>query len=170
MTFCRQLCIANYLLLFFIFVFEFLGVCFSFFFFFQAEDGIRDHCVTGVQTCALPIWGGSTSFQDVNTGGQYIPGTNTWTATSTTNAPSARDSHTAVWTGSETGSAMIVWGGSSNGVVVNTGGRYCAQGAPSPTPTPTPTPTSTPTPTPRPTPPPRPTSTPRMHPTPPPRP
>src|SRR5260221_6939979 len=28
----------------------------SFFFFFQAEDGIRDHCVTGVQTCALPIW------------------------------------------------------------------------------------------------------------------
>ena len=25
------------------------------FFFFQAEDGIRDHCVTVVQTCALPI-------------------------------------------------------------------------------------------------------------------
>src|SRR5438132_7012994 len=24
-------------------------------FFFQAEDGIRDHCETGVQTCALPI-------------------------------------------------------------------------------------------------------------------
>src|SRR5438034_11441074 len=24
-------------------------------FFFQAEDGIRDHCVNGVQTCALPI-------------------------------------------------------------------------------------------------------------------
>src|SRR5258708_26658215 len=28
------------------------GVCF---FFFQAEDGIRDDLVTGVQTCALPI-------------------------------------------------------------------------------------------------------------------
>src|SRR3989440_6998425 len=28
---------------------------FSFFFFFQAEDGIRDLIVTGVQTCALPI-------------------------------------------------------------------------------------------------------------------
>src|SRR2546427_9915788 len=27
-----------------------------FFFFFQAEDGIRDLTVTGVQTCALPIW------------------------------------------------------------------------------------------------------------------
>src|SRR5882762_10644698 len=28
------------------------------FFFFQAEDGIRDSSVTGVQTCALPIWSG----------------------------------------------------------------------------------------------------------------
>src|SRR5438034_1634565 len=28
------------------------------YFFFQAEDGIRDHCVTGVQTCALPIYYG----------------------------------------------------------------------------------------------------------------
>src|SRR2546426_426312 len=28
---------------------------FGFFFFFQAEDGIRDYKVTGVQTCALPI-------------------------------------------------------------------------------------------------------------------
>src|SRR5260370_5420543 len=30
---------------------------FFFFFFFQAEDGIRDSSVTGVQTCALPIFG-----------------------------------------------------------------------------------------------------------------
>src|SRR2546430_11094302 len=30
-------------------------VVISFFFFFQAEDGIRDLTVTGVQTCALPI-------------------------------------------------------------------------------------------------------------------
>src|SRR3989449_1570393 len=30
-------------------------ITFSFFFFFQAEDGIRDVAVTGVQTCALPI-------------------------------------------------------------------------------------------------------------------
>src|SRR5438034_7557657 len=34
----------------------FFSLTFSFFFFFfQAEDGIRDHCMTGVQTCALPI-------------------------------------------------------------------------------------------------------------------
>src|SRR5689334_24383368 len=32
-----------------------------FFFFFQAEDGIRDGTVTGVQTCALPIYGGLLS-------------------------------------------------------------------------------------------------------------
>src|SRR5690554_7374241 len=31
-----------------------------FFFFFQAEDGIRDADVTGVQTCALPIFGGTS--------------------------------------------------------------------------------------------------------------
>src|SRR2546421_1107141 len=37
-----------------------LDVCCSwrFFFFFQAEDGIRDLIVTGVQTCALPISAG----------------------------------------------------------------------------------------------------------------
>src|SRR3989449_3333467 len=33
-----------------------------FFFFFQAEDGIRDVAVTGVQTCALPILRGETVF------------------------------------------------------------------------------------------------------------
>src|SRR2546429_2407586 len=32
-----------------------VGACVVFFFFFQAEDGIRDVAVTGVQTCALPI-------------------------------------------------------------------------------------------------------------------
>src|SRR2546425_5150649 len=38
---------------------ELWPTCFSFCcFFFQAEDGIRDKLVTGVQTCALPICGG----------------------------------------------------------------------------------------------------------------
>src|SRR5690606_40825093 len=37
-------------------VFFLLLVVFVVFFFFQAEDGIRDFHVTGVQTCALPIW------------------------------------------------------------------------------------------------------------------
>ena len=37
--------------------------------FFQAEDGIRDYKVTGVQTCALPIWrvGFEVGFGSVNT-------------------------------------------------------------------------------------------------------
>jgi N-acetylneuraminic acid mutarotase len=43
-----------------------------------------------------------------------------WGATSTVNAPTARDSHTAVWTGSE----MIVWGGADSTSTFNTGGRY----------------------------------------------
>ena len=44
----------------------------------------------------------------------------TWTATSTSNAPDARYLHTAVWTGSE----MIVWGGLDENPLLNTGGRY----------------------------------------------
>ncbi len=50
------------------------------------------------------------------------PNSNAWTATSTTNAPSAtaNEYHTAVWTGSE----MIVWGGYDGSNYVNTGGRY----------------------------------------------
>src|SRR5439155_10178393 len=63
------------------------------------------------------IWGGIGSGSDLNTGGRYNPSTDGWTATSTSNAPTARDGHTAVWTGSQ----MIVWGGYS---LLNTGGRY----------------------------------------------
>src|SRR5215204_35761 len=36
-----------------------------FVFFFQAEDGIRDHCVTGVQTCALPIYAATEGAFDI---------------------------------------------------------------------------------------------------------
>src|SRR5438445_4296309 len=43
--------------LFFSSFYVFLFFFFFFFFFFQAEDGIRDIGVTGVQTCALPIYG-----------------------------------------------------------------------------------------------------------------
>ena len=129
-----------------------------------APDGRTAHTAvwTGTQ---MIVWGGTgQNFGDLNTGGQYIPGTDSWTATSTINTPSARESHTAIWSGSEMGSEMIVWGGSANGVSVNTGGTYCAQGAPLPSPTPTATATARPTPTPRDTP------VPRQRPTPAPRP
>src|SRR5205085_7989632 len=39
-------------------IFSFVFFRCYFFFFFQAEDGIRDLTVTGVQTCALPIFSG----------------------------------------------------------------------------------------------------------------
>src|SRR2546422_1638091 len=39
-------------------------IFFFFFFFFQAEDGIRDVAVTGVQTCALPISGHAGTLGD----------------------------------------------------------------------------------------------------------
>src|ERR1022692_5170183 len=39
------------------------------FFFFQAEDGIRDYKVTGVQTCALPIIRESVTISRGTTGG-----------------------------------------------------------------------------------------------------
>src|SRR5258707_6389625 len=65
------------------------------------------------------VWSGNNSFGYTNSGGKYNPGTNSWTATSTTNTPSARRLHTAVWTGSE----MIVWGGDDSSGYSNTGGR-----------------------------------------------
>src|SRR5688572_31234710 len=40
----------------------FFLIFFFFFFFFQAEDGIRDLTVTGVQTCALPIYGATNGW------------------------------------------------------------------------------------------------------------
>ncbi len=71
------------------------------------------------------IWGNYNSLLDqyLNTGGLYDPATNSWTATSLTNAPTGRSGHTLNWTGAE----MIVWGG-CNGANCqngnNTGARY----------------------------------------------
>src|SRR5690348_17435835 len=50
LTVCSYLALDYLYCLYFFFFF-------FFFFFFQAEDGIRDGRVTGVQTCALPILG-----------------------------------------------------------------------------------------------------------------
>jgi hypothetical protein len=54
----------------------------------------------------------------LNTGGQYDPA-DSWTATTTTNAPAGRLFHTAVWTGTK----MIVWGGFAS-AFPTTGGQY----------------------------------------------
>jgi hypothetical protein len=57
------------------------------------------------------VWGGDTPA-----GGTYDPVSDSWTSMSAVGAPSARNGHTAVWTGSR----MVVWGGSSTA----TGGVY----------------------------------------------
>lgn len=73
---------------------------------------------------AMIVWGGvffdGGGINHLNTGGRYDPSTDSWLDTSTTNAPTARELPTAVWTGSE----MIVWGGFGNSTYRNTGGRY----------------------------------------------
>jgi len=70
----------------------------------------------------MVVWGGNFydgSYHYLNTGGRYNPSTDSWTATSTTNAPLGRYLHTAIWTSTE----MIIWGG-ANVSSFNTGGRY----------------------------------------------
>src|SRR5690606_41122316 len=54
----------------------FFVIFFDVFFFFQAEDGIRDFHVTGVQTCALPIFAGTNCqyyaiLRDINNKESY---------------------------------------------------------------------------------------------------
>lgn len=57
------------------------------------------------------VWGGigTSTFNNtcLNTGGIYDRANNSWVSISTTNAPTARCSYSAVWTGTD----MIVWGG-----------------------------------------------------------
>jgi len=67
------------------------------------------------------VWGGFNGSGYLNTGGQYSPFIfQTWTAVSTAGAPTGRNLHTAVWTGTE----MIVWGGYNGSTRLDNGGRY----------------------------------------------
>ncbi len=69
------------------------------------------------------IWGGNTNAtNNFNTGGIFNPATNSWEMATSINGttPSARASHSAVWTGTK----MIVWGGSNNNTFYNTGAIY----------------------------------------------
>jgi N-acetylneuraminic acid mutarotase len=67
------------------------------------------------------VWGGRDVPAAVNTGSRYDPVGNSWSATATAGAATARSTHSAVWTGTE----MIVWGGLTTAqAALNTGGRY----------------------------------------------
>jgi hypothetical protein len=89
----------------------------------SAPSGRRYHSAvwTGNE---MIIWGGyypdGTNYY-LNTGGHYVPSSDSWTSTSLVSAPSARYKHTAVWTGNE----MIIWGGyGSSPYYKQDGGRY----------------------------------------------
>ncbi|MBK8622227.1 MAG: hypothetical protein IPN79_10805 [Saprospiraceae bacterium] len=69
------------------------------------------------------FWGGiePSTGNYLNTGYKYDPVTDTWTTIATTNAPSGRINHTAIWTGTE----MIIWGGQlTTNTYTNTGHKY----------------------------------------------
>ncbi len=55
-----------------------------------------------------------------DTGGDYDPATDRWHSTKTVDAPTPRTGYTAVWAGD----SMIIWGGASGLIDLNTGGRY----------------------------------------------
>jgi N-acetylneuraminic acid mutarotase len=90
-----------------------------------APVGRRSH--TAVWTGRrMIVWGGVSydgAIHYLDNGARYDPETDTWSPTSTIDAPEGRTAHTAVWTGTQ----MIVWGGYSDdggGIHRNTGGRY----------------------------------------------
>src|SRR5207249_6325564 len=66
-------CMIYKLLIFYKLICVIFFITLFFFFFFQAEDGIRDRNVTGVQTCALPIsCGGVNGDGIVNIGDALV--------------------------------------------------------------------------------------------------
>jgi hypothetical protein len=74
------------------------------------------------------VWGGMHLVDDVakytDTGGRYNPVTDSWSIMTTTDAPSPRHAHVAMWTGTE----MIVWGGMGIPNPVYTGSKYLDSG------------------------------------------
>ena len=90
----------------------------------NAPSGRRAHSAVWTGT-EMVVWGGwrnsSSTFVVLNTGGRYDPATDAWTPTATVGAPSGRQSHLALWTGSE----MFLWGGmEQSNTLAASGGRY----------------------------------------------
>jgi len=71
-------------------------------------------------TSEMLVWGGYNGSSALADGAAYKPSTGVWSAMSTTNAPSARYLHAAVWSGTE----MLVWGGYTGSGDVATGAKY----------------------------------------------
>src|SRR5262249_59454471 len=101
---------------------SFAGVCSSVFFFFQAEDGIRDWSVTGVQTCALPIFF-RLVLLPIAAIGLGSTASAQWTATSLHPVGAAWSSAIATTASHQVGMAGVGGGGESGG-----GGRRGGRG------------------------------------------
>ena len=98
------------------------------------ESSVLSHAWQEMETVIwtgsrMLVWGGG--FYDdfgehlYDTGGLYDPSIDSWTATSTLGAASARGGHTAVWTGT----FMLIWGGYTGDFTgptfaLSSGGRY----------------------------------------------
>ncbi len=97
----------------------------------QGAPGARSGHTAVWTGSEMIIWGGKFGLSDTSwvssTGARYAPALDAWTTLPTTGAPSARRSHTAVWTGAD----MIVWGGAyhdpfdpSADALLSDGARY----------------------------------------------
>src|SRR2546429_3282034 len=100
-------------------IFHYYIILVVFFFFFQAEDGIRDVAVTGVQTCALPIRPESEHSHLFPI--EKRTSSNLWTAPRSRSCPTARSGFTKL---SSMATALLV----SNRIVV----QCCFLGGTSP--------------------------------------
>src|SRR5256886_16636463 len=89
------------------------------FFFFQAEDGIRDLTVTGVQTCALPIWPNQT------TDATGIAAVASWTLATTAGANTLTATATGL-TGSPVTFTATGTAGSAGSIAASAGDRQTA--------------------------------------------
>jgi N-acetylneuraminic acid mutarotase len=82
----------------------------------------------------MVVWGGQSLVQCTpfcsatyfSTGASWSPATNQWEATPATNAPAARSEHAAVWTGSR----MLVWGGTGESGLLQSGAAFDPAAAP----------------------------------------
>ena len=86
-----------------------------------APSARHEHAAVWTGTKMI-VWGGfeEPAHAPTKTGSRYNPASDSWSATRTNGAPSARYGHTAVWTGSR----MIVWGGHDLLVKFNSGASY----------------------------------------------
>lgn len=89
----------------------------------NAPAGRANHTVVMSSVGGMIVWGGVGNCPSgwCNDGAKYVYGSNTWTAISSVNAPTARSGHSAVLAGTK----MIIWGGGTvSSDAVNTGAIY----------------------------------------------